>query len=181
MSSKTLLLMTLGLMLAVSAVGQAIYGNITGAVTDPAGAVVPDAHIAIHDVDRGGDYDTIANSSGNFTQTHLLPGHYSIRVTATGFAEYTATAVVQVNVPQLLGSPQLLPDGSLQLTSVDANGGQLQPSDLPNFEAQASTDLVNWTTLPNALSLTNGVLQLQDATRTNYTTRFYRIVENPAP
>lgn len=97
MSSKNLLLMTLGLVLAVSAVGQAIYGNVTGTVTDPAGAVIPDAHIAIHDVDRGVDYDTVANSSGNFTQTHLLPGHYSIRVTATGFAEYTATAVVQVD------------------------------------------------------------------------------------
>jgi hypothetical protein len=97
MYGKNLLLMTLGLVLAVSAVGQAIYGNITGTVTDPAGAVIPDAHIAIHDVDRGVDYDTVANSSGNFTQTHLLPGHYSIRVTATGFAEYTATAVVQVD------------------------------------------------------------------------------------
>ena len=43
------------------------------------------------------DYDTVTNSSGNFTQTHLLPGHYSIRIVTTGFTEYTATAVVQVD------------------------------------------------------------------------------------
>src|SRR3954454_17600644 len=98
MSGKNLLLIiTLGLLSSVSALGQAIYGNITGTITDPAGAVVPGAHVAIHDVDRGVDYDTVANSSGNFTQTHLLPGHYSLRVTAPGFVEYTATAVVQVD------------------------------------------------------------------------------------
>ena len=99
-------------------------------------------------------------------------------VTNTAGSATSATAAVRVNVPQLLGSPQLLPDGSLQLTSGDVNGGQLQPSDLPNFEAQASADLVNWTTLPDALSLTNGMLQLQDTSRTNFTTRFYRIVEH---
>src|SRR5437763_5040485 len=97
MPKNNLLLLILSLLLAVSAVGQAVYGSITGTLTDPAGAVVPGAHVAIHDVDRGVDYDTVANSSGNFTQTHLLPGHYSIRVTAPGFAEYTATAVIQVD------------------------------------------------------------------------------------
>src|SRR3954471_15777937 len=98
MSGKNLLLIiTLGLLLSVSALGQAIYGNITGTITDPAGAVVPDAHVAIHDVDRGVDYDTVANTSGNFTQTHLLPGHYTIRISATGFTEYSAAAVVQVD------------------------------------------------------------------------------------
>jgi alpha-tubulin suppressor-like RCC1 family protein len=105
-------------------------------------------------------------------------GNYSVTVTNLAGSATSATAAVRVNVPQLLGSPQLLPDGSLQLTSADVNGGQLQPSDLPNFEAQASADLVNWTTLPGALSLTNGVLQLQDTSRTNFATRFYRIIEH---
>jgi len=62
------------------------------------------------------------------------------------------------------------------VTSTDANGGQLSPSDLANFEAQASTNLVNWVTLP-CVSLTNGLLQLQDS-GSNYTTRYYRIVEH---
>jgi len=37
---------------------------------------------------------------------------------------------------------------------------------------------VNWVTLPGALSLTNGVLQLQDSARTNYPARYYRIIEH---
>jgi hypothetical protein len=64
------------------------------------------------------------------------------------------------------------------LTSTDANGGLLSPSDLPNFEAQASMDLVNWVTLPNALSLTNGMLLLRDSGSSNYTARYYRIIEH---
>jgi hypothetical protein len=97
MPRKNLLPILFGLMLAASASGQAVFGTITGTVTDPAGAAVPNAQVAIRDIDRGADHDTTANSSGNFTQTHLLPGHYSIRIAASGFAAYSATAVVQVD------------------------------------------------------------------------------------
>jgi hypothetical protein len=48
---------------------------------------------------------------------------------------------------------------------------------LPAFEAQASTNLVDWVTLADALSLTNGSLLLRDADSTNHPQRFYRLVE----
>jgi hypothetical protein len=83
---------------------------------------------------------------------------------------------LNVLVPQLLSSPQILPNGGFQFTSTDINGGLLTPADLANFGAQASTDLVNWVTLPGALSLTNGMLLLQD-NETNFGTRYYRLVE----
>ncbi len=105
-------------------------------------------------------------------------GVYSVIITNGGGAVVSSNALVYVSVPQMLGVPKLMPDGTLQISSSDINGGPLSPSDLPNFEAQASSDLVNWVTLPNALSLTNGTLQLQDGARTNYTTRYYRIVEH---
>ena len=105
-------------------------------------------------------------------------GTYSVTITNAGGFVSSSNAIVHVNVPQLLGAPKLLPDGSLQLSSTDANGGLLTLANLANFEAQASTNLVDWTTLPDALSLTNGLLQLQDAARTNFNTRYYRIVEH---
>jgi alpha-tubulin suppressor-like RCC1 family protein len=107
-------------------------------------------------------------------------GTYFVTVTnisVPGSITVSSNAVLQVLVPQLLGSPQLLPNGSFQLTSTDADGRLLAPSDLPNFTAQASTNLVNWVALPNALSLTNGILLLQDNSSSNYTTRYYRIIE----
>jgi alpha-tubulin suppressor-like RCC1 family protein len=107
-------------------------------------------------------------------------GTYSVTVTDfnTGGSTVSSNAVLKVLVPQLLGSLKLLPDGTLQFTSTDANGGLLSPSDLANFEAQASTNLVDWVPLTNALSLTNGMLQLRDNSGTNWPARFYRLIEH---
>jgi len=104
-------------------------------------------------------------------------GVYSVMVTNATGGILSSNAVLKVLVAQQLGSPVLLPDGTLQLTSSDVGGGTLTPADLPNFLAQASSNLVNWVTLPNGLSLTHGMLRLQDGARTNCATRFYRIIE----
>src|SRR5271156_2863608 len=86
------------LLLAVSvAVGQAVFGNIAGSVTDQAGAAVPNAAVTVRDLDRGVTYKGASNSSGNFTQTHLLPGHYEVHILAPGFAEFVAPVDVQVD------------------------------------------------------------------------------------
>ena len=105
-------------------------------------------------------------------------GNYFVTVTNSSGSTVSSNATLKVLVPQLLGSPALSPDGTLTFTSTDANGGLLSLSDLANFEAQASTDLVNWVTLTNVFSLTNGMLQLQDNGGTNWPARFYRIVEH---
>jgi Immunoglobulin domain len=103
-------------------------------------------------------------------------GNYSVTVTNLAGATTSSLANVRVITPQLLGAPQLLPDGSLQL--IASAGNALTEADLSNFEAQASTDLKNWETLPGVLSITNGALLLNDTTSTNFTTRFYRLVEH---
>jgi len=58
------------------------------------------------------------------------------------------------------------------------DGSTVSATDLTNLQAQASTNLTDWTALPGALILTNGVLQLQDTDFTNMPVRFYRIIEN---
>jgi hypothetical protein len=80
--------------------------------------------------------------------------------------------------PQQLSAPAFLPDGSFVLTSRYADGSAIASGDLAAFEAQASTNLVNWVVLTNALTWNNGVLQLRDAGSTNYPVRFYRMVEH---
>ena len=87
----------LGLPLTRGAFAQAVFGNITGTVTDPSGAAVPNAQVVITDTDRGVSYNTTTNSVGNYTQTHLLAGHYQVKVKASGFAESSAAAEVQVD------------------------------------------------------------------------------------
>ncbi len=77
--------------------GQAVYGSISGTVTDPSGAAVPNAAVTVTDTDRGVSYSTTSNAAGNFEQTHLLAGHYKVKVAAQGFAAFEAAADVQVD------------------------------------------------------------------------------------
>jgi len=84
-------------LLAATGAAQAVFGNIAGTVTDPSGAFVPDVVVSIQDTERGISYKASSNSSGNFTQTHLLSGRYEVHAAAAGFAAFTAFAVVQVD------------------------------------------------------------------------------------
>jgi hypothetical protein len=105
-------------------------------------------------------------------------GNYFVIVNNGGGSATSSVVNLKVLVPQLLGTPSLGPDGSFTLNSDDANGGLLTPDLLTNFEAQVSTNLTDWQTLANGLSLTNGLLRLQDTNAANYSSRYYRIVEH---
>ena len=80
--------------------------------------------------------------------------------------------------PLMLAAPRLLPDGSFAIGSGNANGNGLTPDDLAHLEVQASTNLVDWVTLPDALALVNGSLQINDPDRANYPQRFYRVINH---
>jgi alpha-tubulin suppressor-like RCC1 family protein len=105
-------------------------------------------------------------------------GTYSVVVTNVAGKVTSSNMVLTVHVPQLLGTPVLQPDGSIRLSSTDVGGGQLSSADLANLQVQASTNLMDWVALPGALTLSNGVVQLQDPGSTNSPARFYRIVES---
>lgn len=84
------------LLLAVPAgrlAAQAVYGSITGTVFDPSGAAVPNAKVAITDLDRDVSYTTLTNESGNYSQTHLIIGRYRVRAEAPGFKSYIQEGV----------------------------------------------------------------------------------------
>jgi Carboxypeptidase regulatory-like domain/TonB dependent receptor len=83
--------------LSTTAMAQAVSGNIDGTVTDSSGAAVPAASISIRDVDRGTEFRSSSNTEGNFGQTHLLAGHYQVKVEHEGFAAFVADVTVQVD------------------------------------------------------------------------------------
>ena len=69
--------------------------GVTGTVTDPSGAVVPGAAVAITDVATGITVNVVTSSSGTYSITGLNPGRYKIEVTASGF---TKTVQNDVNI-----------------------------------------------------------------------------------
>ena len=64
---------------------QAVSGTIVGTVTDPNGAVVPNAQVVITLNGQDAVHNAVTNESGNFTEPDLPPGIYTVTVTATGF------------------------------------------------------------------------------------------------
>jgi hypothetical protein len=105
-------------------------------------------------------------------------GAYALRVTNPGGSVTSSNATLKVIVQQRLGPIRLAADGSIELLSRDVDDGLLLPEDLPAFEVLASTNLVDWETLPNAQGLTNGALLLRDLNGTSFPKRFYRVLEH---
>jgi hypothetical protein len=79
--------------------GQATTGSIAGRVVDPAGIVVQGAHVTIRDVDKGIVTAAVTNGSGEFTETALPPGLYTITIESAGFATATVPAF-ELNIDQ---------------------------------------------------------------------------------
>jgi hypothetical protein len=93
----------MSLLFVVSPTGlsQSVTGQISGTVTDPAGAVVVGARVQLtHDLSQQvREFQT--ESSGSFVFTGLVPGTYRIRIAHPGFKTYeqnTITVATQERV-----------------------------------------------------------------------------------
>ncbi|MFL6438552.1 MAG: TonB-dependent receptor [Terriglobales bacterium] len=84
-ASVVTLLACLFLLLPMQSFGQAVYGSIFGTVTDPSGAVIPNAKVTVTDVRKGTSDAYTTNGSGNYSATHLIPDVYTIKIEAQGF------------------------------------------------------------------------------------------------
>lgn len=103
-------------------------------------------------------------------------GNYSVNVTNSWGSQSSSNAMLRVFVPQLLRPPSADGTGKFLIQFGDSDGGLLSSNDLAGFEVQAATNLVDWTPLTNALSISNGMIWLQDSS--GYPRRFYRVLEH---
>ncbi len=72
-------------------------GSIQGTVTDPSGAVVPNAKVTITNLDTNQMRETTTSSSGNYSSGSLLPGNYGVKVEAAGFSPVDTHVTVQIS------------------------------------------------------------------------------------
>ncbi|HTW81994.1 MAG TPA: TonB-dependent receptor [Terracidiphilus sp.] len=105
----------LGLLFAlicVQSLAQTTQGSVIGTVKDPRGAVVPGASVKLTNNDEGTSRTTTSNGSGDYRFLDVVPGHYSVSISAGGFADWMV-AGVDLQVRQ-----ELRVDASLALGSV---------------------------------------------------------------
>jgi hypothetical protein len=74
--------------------GQAVSGTINGFVKDPSGAVVTGAEVTV--TNTGTDVTTAAtsNDAGFYSVPQLIPGGYTVRISANGFKQLDRTGIV---------------------------------------------------------------------------------------
>ncbi|HWF48883.1 MAG TPA: carboxypeptidase-like regulatory domain-containing protein, partial [Bryobacteraceae bacterium] len=66
-------------------ISQVVTGDILGTITDPSGAMVAQAKIVITNTGTHETHELTSSGAGEYIQTALPSGYYSITVTAPGF------------------------------------------------------------------------------------------------
>jgi hypothetical protein len=98
---------------AVSALAQTETGTITGSVVDPGGRSVPKTQVQLINQSTGDVRTTLTESSGDFVFTPVLPGKYTVSVTAPGFKQFQRTDLVLTASERLSAGVLALQVGSV--------------------------------------------------------------------
>lgn len=113
---------------STAAKAQVDTGAIRGTVTDPTGAVVPNARVTVASDATGLTLSTASASDGTYTFNPLKIGSYTVTVEAPGFKK--ATTQVTVNVQEQARADFQLVTGAISETvEVTAASPQLQTQD----------------------------------------------------
>jgi hypothetical protein len=90
-----LLLLSCALMgLCISVAAQGLTGQISGTLNDPNGGVVPNAKVEVINQETAQVRAVTTDSEGNFVVAQLLPGTYSIIVSAPGFKRFEQRGIL---------------------------------------------------------------------------------------
>jgi len=90
---------------------QSTNASLTGRITDPSKAVIPDARVIVINTGTGNRYGGITNQTGSYYVTDLPPGTYRIEVEKLGFKAVIKSDLIlhvqdalEINFEMVLGS-----------------------------------------------------------------------------
>jgi hypothetical protein len=91
-SKSCLLVSSLALMTALGVpcelLSQVLQGALVGSVTDPSGALVPNASVVVQSPSTGFTREMKTNDAGLYSFSDLQPGSYTVTITAPGFGAF---------------------------------------------------------------------------------------------
>jgi hypothetical protein len=118
--------------LALSSSGQVGTGTIHGTVKDSSGAAVPNAEVNVLNVDTNVPRITRSNSTGEYTVSGILPGHYSITAKREGFRPTTIPSIL-LEVDQTAKVDPIMAVGNDSQTVVVQASGPLLETESANL------------------------------------------------
>lgn len=122
---KLLLFPALAMILTVNALAQST-ATLTGAVTDPTGAVLPNAQVTVHSLATGTNRVVTTDGAGLYAVPALQPGDYAVNASASGFSTYRVNKVT-LNVSQSVTlNMKLALSSAGETVQVESNASQIE-------------------------------------------------------
>jgi hypothetical protein len=114
---------------AISALAQTT-ASLSGNVQDPSGAIIPAAHVTLTNNATKDKRDTETNGSGYFTFPGVIPGTYTVDISAPGFRGFRQSDVsVDPGDTRLLENLRLSIGGSMDTVTVESSINEIAPED----------------------------------------------------
>ncbi len=132
-------------------------GTIRGTVTDPTGAVIPNATVHLSNERSGLDRTTVTDPTGNFVITNIPFNPYRLDVSAKGFAPLSQNTEIDSVVGTSL-KLVLQVSGSVQTVTVESQGELIE--DDPTFHVDVDRDLFTKVPLESASSTLSSLVTL---------------------
>lgn len=133
--------------LSYEAYAQAVYGSISGTISDPQGAAISAATVTVTNIAQNVTTTAKTSDSGFYEVTHLIPGTYQVKIEQQGYktalqevvvkADVAATADVRLEVGALSETVTITSvDMSLKTDKSDVatTFNQRQVQELPTFD-----------------------------------------------
>ena len=120
---------------------QSDRGTITGTITDPAGAVVPNTPVQVRNMETGAVYDGGSSATGNYV-VQLPAGTYELTVAPSGFKRYVRQNLA-VPVAQTLRIDVMLEVGSAAESVTVTEAAPLLKTESGELSHNVTTDTLN--------------------------------------
>src|SRR5258708_3147295 len=115
------------------ALSQNIFGTLTGVITDPSGAVIPNVPVTITNTGTNAVFQATTNDLGVYTINTLPVGVYNLSASTSGFKKFEAhdvrlqvNEVVRLDMPMAVGETAETVNVSGTAVNVDTSTATLQ-------------------------------------------------------
>jgi hypothetical protein len=132
-------------------------GSISGTVTDETGAVILGAQVTLTRAGQSMPQQMLSGDDGEFSFANVLPGTFQIRITASGFAARTFTAILRsgevYTVPSTLAAGTVHTEVVVTVPQEEVAEEQIKAQEKQRILAVIPNFLVSY--VPNAAPLTS--------------------------
>jgi hypothetical protein len=154
---RVLPLLALGFAALSASAQSGNAGAVHGAVTDPSGAVIPNATVHLSNQVSGLDRTATSDAAGQFSFSNVPFNPYRIDVTAKGFAHLSQSVEIRSSLG-ISVNLVLQIAGASQTVTVESGGDLIE--DDPTFHVDVDRDLFNKVPLESASSTLSSLVTL---------------------